>query len=387
MGRRTNTAVWLEKYQYWQIGVQKDGKRRFFYSSISGKKGQRECHAKADAWLDDNLDNQDKRLEDLYDEFIEGLKKTTSKSHWFKYESFGKNWIKPKIGRKKMRNLNEQDFQSIIDDAFDKNGLSKKTLRNLKAAMAAFLKFGRRMNATRLLLENVTIPTAASVGEKRILQPRELLTLFSKDKTTLRNKEVFDRFIYAYRFQVATGLRPGELMGLMHNDIQGSTLTVRRSINVYNETTRGKNLNAKRQFILTPIAMEALDAQKTLDNESNYVFGEMCLSTYEKRWGKYCEHNGIPHTTLYELRHTFVSVGKDLRNKLKSVIGHSEDMDTFGTYGHEVQGEMEAVADELQELFKRILDKENAKLEAEEKEKRKSVLINVLIDKKKTARS
>jgi len=210
---------------------------------------------------------------------------------------------------------------------------------------------------------------------------------FVEQKTTLRNKEVFDRFIYAYRFQVATGLRPGELMGLMHNDIQGNTLTVRRSINVYNETTRGKNINAKRQFVLTPIAMEALDAQKTLDNESNYVFGEMCLSTYEKRWGKYCEHNRIPHTTLYELRHTFVSVGKDLRNKLKSVIGHYEDMDTFGTYGHEVQGEMESVADELQELFKRILDKETAKLEAEEKEKRKSVLINVLIDKNKTARS
>ena len=39
MGKRTNTAVWLDKYGRWQIKVQKDGQRRTFTSSKPGRTG------------------------------------------------------------------------------------------------------------------------------------------------------------------------------------------------------------------------------------------------------------------------------------------------------------------------------------------------------------
>ena len=45
--RRTNTAQWMEKYNRWQIKVQKDGVRKTFYSSKPGRTGQREANAKA----------------------------------------------------------------------------------------------------------------------------------------------------------------------------------------------------------------------------------------------------------------------------------------------------------------------------------------------------
>ena len=40
MGRRTNTATWNEKYNRWQINVQKDGYRRSFYSSAPAGPGR-----------------------------------------------------------------------------------------------------------------------------------------------------------------------------------------------------------------------------------------------------------------------------------------------------------------------------------------------------------
>ena len=55
--KRTNTAVWNEKRGHWRINVQKNNIRKTFYSSTPGRTGQRECHAKADAWLDDGIDN------------------------------------------------------------------------------------------------------------------------------------------------------------------------------------------------------------------------------------------------------------------------------------------------------------------------------------------
>ena len=55
MSKRTNTAQWQEKFQRWRIAVQKDGVRKFFYSSTPGRNGQREANRKADAWLEEGI--------------------------------------------------------------------------------------------------------------------------------------------------------------------------------------------------------------------------------------------------------------------------------------------------------------------------------------------
>lgn len=56
MGKRTNTAVWMEKQNRWQVKVQKNGERKTFTSSKPGRVGQREANAKADAWLDEGVE-------------------------------------------------------------------------------------------------------------------------------------------------------------------------------------------------------------------------------------------------------------------------------------------------------------------------------------------
>ena len=56
------------------------------------------------------------------------------------------------------------------------------------------------------------------------------------------------------------------------------------------------------------------------------------------------------------MRHTFVSISKQLpEGKVKSLVGHSRNMDTYGIYGHEVNGELERTAKELDEIFNGIL--------------------------------
>ena len=57
-----------------------------------------------------------------------------------------------------------------------------------------------------------------------------------------------DSLIYAYRFQVVTGLRPGELMGLEWGDIDNDYIHIRRAINAKGITTNGKNEFAARDF-------------------------------------------------------------------------------------------------------------------------------------------
>jgi hypothetical protein len=42
---------------------------------------------------------------------------------------------------------------------------------------------------------------------------------------------------------------------------------------------------------------------------------------------------------------------------VKPLVGHSKDMDTFGVYGHLLNGDEEIVAEELQKVFDKIIVK------------------------------
>ncbi len=249
--------------------------RRTFTCSTPGRTGQRECNRKADEWVDDGIESKNRRINELYDEWIESLKLTTSKSHWNVYEAFGRNWIKPAWGHIKIDRLSEQHLQYVIDNAFA-DGKAKKTLIDLRACMIAFIKYCRRKKLTSLVPEFLTIPKSAKPSERTVLQPNDIKMLFTCDTTLYKGKPKFEFYIHAFRFQVATGLRPGELIGLRWEDISNHCVNLRPSINKYRDTTRGKNDNAMRTFKLHKITAAILQSQIDLLREHNiksgYVF-------------------------------------------------------------------------------------------------------------------
>ena len=364
MGKRTNTAVWMQNYNRWQINVQKDGIRKTFYCSVPGRNGQRECNAKADAWLDDNITNTNDKVSKIFKKWLEELETRTSSSNVRQYTSYFTNWIDPSIGNVQIGKINEQHFQDIINKAY-KKGLSKKTLQNIKACLLAFLKFCRKNNCTTLFSENIIIPKDAAKGERNILQPQHLQILFSSNKSKYFSSEVEDFYINAYRFMVASGLRPGELIGLEWSDIQGDTVYLDRSINTNDIVTNGKNQNAKRRFALTELQKSILAEQKALLKKNKILSKNVFCTIYgthikEKhlydRWQAYQKTNGIPACSLYELRHTFVSITKQLPvGLIKPLVGHSQSMDTHGTYSHELTGEMQTTATLIQNVFAEII--------------------------------
>jgi len=69
-------------------------------------------------------------------------------------------------------------------------------------------------------------------------------------------------------------------------------------------------------------------------------------------------------TTLHELRYTLISIAKAglSAELLKPMVGHAASMDTFGVYGHEVDGEMQLVADTLDSLFDKYLKAEKEEM-------------------------
>lgn len=368
MGKRVNTAVWLEKQQRWQIKVQKDGVRRTFTSAKPGRTGQREANRKADAWLDDGISNTTKRCSGLWEDFLISVKATAGSSYVEQVEKFGRNYILPVIGVRRIGDLSAGMLQDVLNRAYkegclnpnnkrkSKGNLSKKTLQGIRSVEMAFVKWARQHQYTSLRPEDeVVVPKGARNKGKRILQPDSLRILLSTDTRVIRGKVEADENIHAYRLAVMTGLRPGELLGLRVGDVDGNRLHLSRAINTLNEETSGKNENALRVVILHPLAAAELKAQlqqRTFEEErplryDDPVFlldNEQSLYNY---WRFYQRCNGIdPPISLYELRHTFVSMVEDTVSpaQLRRMVGHSRSMDTYGWYSHAVEGRANAAA-------------------------------------------
>ena len=352
--KRTNTAKWIESARRWQINVQKDGKRRTFASAKPGRTGQREANAKADAWLEQGLATRKKTVADAYLEFLERAQKVTGKSNWRPMESRWRTWIEPRIGNRRLEGLTARQVQEILDDA-KAAGLARKTLGNLYGDLTAFFRFARLAGYTTFVPDGLRVPEGAPKAEKEILQPKDIAKLMACEKTTYRDKPVPDDLVHVYRLIVLTGLRPGEMLGLRWEDVDGNKVRVRRAVNIYGETTRGKNDNAVRAFTLSALARREMDAQRELTGALGSVVPGVKEQTLLKRWRRFCAHNGITPVTLYEMRHTFVSVAKRLpEGMLKELVGHSKSMDTFGVYGHSVDGEDDSAAEKLDAIFAEI---------------------------------
>lgn len=353
MAERKNEAAWMESQQRWQIKVQQNGDRKTFYSTKPGKKGKVEAEKKADAWLQTGLHNGSQRLKTVWDAFVAREKEIHGEKSdgYLKAECFGRLYIKPRLGGKRMDSITAQDWQDVIDYAYAERNLAHKSLENIRGSITAFWKFCRRSEINfRQPVDPLTIPFAAKRSEKSSLQESDVRTLFSVDgyiHQGKRTRHYKPHYVFMWRFMVAVGLRPGEAIGLKWSNVDGDVLTITEAINVHDVKTQGKNNNARRQIVLPSIAQQVLADQaaylKKLGIVSPYIFpaydgGPARQDSAYDSWRRYREALGITAATPYEMRHTFVSINPDLPDAImRPIIGHSTRMDTRRVYSHMTQ--------------------------------------------------
>lgn len=363
MSKKLSPPTWDEKNNRWKKTAYCNGMSKTFYSTKRGAtSAEREITAAINQWKDkiEGLTGAGhltpmSRVKDVYPDFLVDLQARTSQSNYRPIDGRFRKWVLPLAGNCVASDLSDGLVQRVINSAYVKGNLSKKTLRNIRGDISLFAKFCRKNQISQYTPEDIDLPRSAEVCEKKILQPDDLRVLFSVDTKVVRGKLVREEYINGYRLQVLHCLRPGEVGGLRKTDRVGDTVQLQRSINDYNEVTRGKNENAVRSFVLSELGKQIWDAQCRLSTEDQ-LFPEYSTEAYRKHLAQYCQSNGITIVTPYELRHTSFSIMQTLPEGLvKAAGGHSRNMDTFGVYGHEVQGDKTLTAQLLQERFTNLL--------------------------------
>ena len=360
MTQRTNEAVWSEKYGRWSIKVQRDGERKAFYSSKEGRKGKLEAERKADDWIAEGEPNDNMRFHELAELYLASIDTGNGTAHKKKQSSTISNWLLPIWAHRKVSTLTNRDYQKAVNAPAECNPpRSKRTCEHVRAAITSLYSYAVSDRITMEAPVKIKIPKAATVGKRHILQPGDIAHLFD-------SKHNGNFYIHAYRFILILGLRRGELCGLTEADIQGDTMTINRSLNSLGEETAGKNENARRNMVLPEIAQQILADQKNMLKShgiiSRYIFpaadgSQTNSNALYDSWATFRDNNGFPKVSLHELRHTMISIMKSHlpATLLKQFVGHSEDMDTFGVYGHEVDGEARISAKAINEEFVKLL--------------------------------
>ncbi|MBP3509187.1 tyrosine-type recombinase/integrase [Oscillibacter sp.] len=364
----TWTAVWDEQRKRWKLDAQVKGKRKSFYSKLPGRKGAEDCSRQAHEWKSHFLINGDSLVRHICDAFIESLKqeRSPSSAHWKKHESICRVWIIPRIGDRKMDSIEDiEPLQAILYDAFDA-GLCRRSIANIRTTIVDIFKYARIKKASKFMPEGLAVSRYAPTKGRPALSISDIIVLMDNDYTISKGKQIKELYVNAFRLEMILGSRPGEIVGLKNSDRNGDYIRIERAINTQNEETLGKNENAIRPAKLPPLAIMVLDRQKQLLEEygidSDYIFpsasgGHIHQTTYRKHWYRYRDTHGLkPGSTPYSLRNTALSVYKDIpKPRLDPVVGHSENFDTWGVYGREMEGDLDIVAEEMTVALSRIL--------------------------------
>lgn len=343
------SAIWIENEKRWSLRCQVHGISRRFTSTKPGIAGKKEVLRKYRAFMcGDNY--EDLIFSEAWNRFLEYIiDKNGRGESYINLEKYGRLYILPKLSKKLLSVCTLHDFQSCISNAKRTSGgtapLAKRTLRNLKATIMQFIHFSVANGYMDPLRGQLYIPAAAHQSERVILQPADIKRLFSGGSSS-------DWYINIFRFGLVTGLRTGEILGIQKGDIQDNVLTINRAINCRNKVTEGKNQNAKRRIYLNKIARQIINENifRNAKLDTPWIFcskigGPLSQSTLRNNWIRIAKERDLPGCP-YSLRHTFISLLKNEMPEamLKSIVGHSASMDTYGIYGHLVSGELENAA-------------------------------------------
>lgn len=193
---------------------------------------------------------------------------------------------------------------------------------------------------------------------------REVMPLSAEEKDRLLQAAKGDRFEELFILLLATGMRPGEALGLTWDDVdfENHTLTVRSSgaADTWDRDNsrrgpRTKTEGSKRTIPLLPSAAAALRRQRRkqaaeklrageLYEDHNLVFAAengrpMDLKNLRRRhWQPVLRKAGLPENTrLHALRHTFATTllraGEDVK-RVAAWLGHRDAGFTYRVYHH-----------------------------------------------------
>jgi integrase len=181
-----------------------------------------------------------------------------------------------------------------------------------------------------IALDDETIDRNVAFGIRFKREEKAPVHVFSIDEVSSLLEKSEGMFRNYIGIALNTGMRSGEILGLMHSDILEDRITVKRSVSK-NRVTTPKTLGSIRDIPMLEAVRPFLENQQKL-SKSLYLFEHDGVfikdaSFFKRRWHQLIEDCGIEYRKLYSTRHTFITAmldsGKFKIMEIAAIVGHT----------------------------------------------------------------
>jgi integrase len=269
------------------------------------------------------------------------------------YRGYIRNRIVPALGHHRLDKLQPEHLEAFYRRSLD-DGLAPATVLQMHRVVSRALKVAmRRGRVARNVATLVDAPTVrrAEVVPLTASEARRILAAAADDRNAAR-----------WSVALALGLRQGEALGLMWDDLDldGGTLTVRRALQ--RRRTGGglvmvepKSAAGRRTMVLPQPLVTSLRRHRTAQRAERLAAGSLWTDTGlvfttpigtpidprndYRNWHALLRRAGVRRARLHDARHTAATLllaqGVPARVAMQ-ILGHSQITLTLGTYSHVV---------------------------------------------------
>jgi len=315
-------------------------------------------------------------VQQLFEEYIKVKKYELRESTIKKSETNYRTHIQEKMASIQIHKLNVvmlQDWKTSIEEKGQALETRKKAYNVLRALLNYAVKMEYLEKNPIVKVGNfVDVSTFGMKNEVRFYTAQEF-TQFIKTAKRLaeerqaKNQDMSEWEFYVF-FNIAfyTGLRKGEIHALKWSDIDGTYLSVKRSIAQKligeDRETAPKNKSSIRTLQmplpLINILNEHRQRQEKLERfteDYRICGGERSLrdTTIQLRNAKYAKQSVLKGITIHEFRHSHVSVLANEGINIQEIarrLGHTRVEETWNTYSHLYPREEEKAVDILNKI-------------------------------------
>jgi integrase len=303
-------------------------------------------------------DSENLTVEKYMDRWLESIKDKVRPGTYKPYEAIVRLHVKPTLGRTKLDKLNAMQLERLYGQKLDA-GLSARRVRYIHVTIRKALKDAVRLQLLSRNVADAAIPPRQVKSEIEPLTQEQLRALLDAARD--------DKLHTLYVLAITTGMRQGELLGLMWKDIDLEAGTLKVSRSVYEGIVSPPKTNAGRRTIrLSKLAVAALrthrvDVANQSERISEWVFPNANGSPighqnlHNRSWKPLLKRAGLPHSVrFHDLRHSCISLllARGIPIKVVSeMAGHADVSITLSVYGHVLPDMQSAAADGIDEAL------------------------------------
>ena len=359
-------SIWKRKDGRWCASIVWDGERKYFYAASRVDVTIRLNKALEQRAAGLAAATTSTTITEFFRQWIDDIKPTIRYSTWFRYKRLLELHALPKIGCIALSELRPQHLQRLYASSLEE-GMSPTSVHHLHTVIHKLLGAAQRWD---IVARNV-----ADLADAPRISRKEVRTLSQEEVRRLLQSVSEPRLRAFLTLAVTTGMRQGELLGLMWTDVSFKNRSIAvRSNRAYTETgyaiSQVKTKHSRRLIKLSDMAIQALYEHQQAQHELSFLLGGswsdnglVFTNDHGGLWNhvnvrlafdRVLRETHLPRIRIHDLRHTAATLLLEhgVHPKVVSeMLGHSTIAITLDTYSHVTAGLQQAAIEAMDQII------------------------------------